>query len=100
MTYDALLDCIKSFVTHDAQCVISLKYKYTHEKSYICSNEVFFYDYVNNDICWFNDWWEGQEECDFDIIYNLDKLVHEYKKIAGCLYDINKIITDYRKEIP
>lgn len=107
MTYDTLIDYIKSFITHDCQCVISLKYKYTHEESYTCSNEVFSYDYANDDICWFNDWWEGQEECDFDFICNIDKLVHEYRIGVNCidninkrLIDLNNIMTVYRREIP
>ena len=97
MTYDELNGCIKSFVTHDAQCVIRLKYKYSHEESFSYSNEVFFYDYGRDDICWFNDWWEGQEECDFEYILNIDRMVEDHMRSLNCINNIQQIITDYRR---
>lgn len=102
--YDDMMMCMKEFITNvygsfEGQFVVRLKYKYLHEDNYTFSNEVFSYDYAENTICWFNDWWEGQEECDFVYIFNLDALIHNYMAGADCIRNIERGLHEYRTQI-
>lgn len=62
----------------DGLYAMRLKYKYDFEKVYDVSIEVCEISAPN--IIWFNDWDEGQQEVEIDIIVNLEKLITSIKK--------------------
>lgn len=62
----------------DGLYVMRLKCKYDFEKVYDNSIEVC--EISAPDIVWFNDWDEGQQDVEIDIIVNLEKLITSIKK--------------------
>lgn len=82
MSYDALCYIVSDLMLnkHDGDYVAGIKYKYSHEDTYSFSNEIVSYNYSTSDVCWFNDWYEGQEDCDLLYLYNIDFLVNFYRK--------------------
>ena len=88
MTYNELCYCINDLLLtgHASGYVAGIKYKYKHEDAYSFSNEILSYDYSTSSVCWFNDWYEGQEDCELLYLYNIDYLVDFYRK-AGETHD-------------
>lgn len=47
----------------DDDIIVIIMYKYTHEKEFTLSREIYYFDYNSeNHHCWLNDWYEGQED--------------------------------------
>ena len=78
---------------YDGVCgeyIVSIAYKYSWEHIYSKTIEVFFYD--DNNITWFNDWNEGQQDVLVDGIVSVS---HAYRD-HWIVYDIEKIFKNRR----
>lgn len=76
--YDTMCDILE----HDLKpgtYVAILYYKYRHDDRYNASKEVF--EHTGTDICWFNDWWEGQEDIILVATYDIEMLVHSHLEL-------------------
>lgn len=76
----------------DSELVVELDYKYSHEKDYTHAIEVctMCYNYEGISICWFNDWYEGQQDIKVGCIFRLKTLVDLYhqcfNKVTDAIY--------------
>ena len=60
MTLDEFYKAIEKEVYEDY--IVCIKMKYTHEKEYYITNELYLFDDGEVKYEWQNDWWEGQQE--------------------------------------
>ena len=60
MTIDEFYKAIEKEVYEDY--IVCIKMKYTHEKEYYITNELYLFDGGQVKYEWQNDWWEGQQE--------------------------------------
>lgn len=70
--------------------LVSICYKYSCDKEYHRTIEVFSYDC--DDIIWFNDWYEGQEDV---IVDGVVPVSHAYRD-HWIVYDIERIFKKRR----
>ena len=71
--YDKVIEQIKQH--YHISCgnyLVHIMYKYNHETEY--TNEYQYMEYSDDYVCWFNDWWEGQQDIICLGILNLDEL--------------------------
>lgn len=88
MKYDEMCALIADLILLDGTYIAKLNYSYQseiHGTFDECESwEVFSFD--GNTITWFNDWYEGQDNCYFDEIVSINELLRSYriiKKIKG-----------------
>lgn len=88
MKYDEMCALIADLVLLEGTYIAKLNYSYQSELYEIfdeCKSwEVF--DFDGNTITWFNDWYEGQDNCYFDEIVSINELLKDYrivKEIRG-----------------
>lgn len=89
MTYDELNEAIiKELNGEPGDYIAMLEYSYQSEIygtfDECESTEVFSFD--GDTITWFNDWYEGQDNCYYDEIISINSLLKAYrnvKKISG-----------------
>lgn len=62
--------------------VLEIEYAYDWDFAPTISLEVCEWDGTN--ICWFNDWWEGQEQIYVENIYDIRDLVRVYTNRERC----------------
>ena len=88
MKYDEMCSIIADLVLQPGTYIAKLEYSYQSEIYGTfdeCESwEVF--DFDGNTITWFNDWYEGQDNCYFDELVSINELLKDYrivKKIRG-----------------
>ena len=63
MTLEQFEEKILEDVAYDCSYyIVRLRYKYSWEKSYTISNEIYYFDGEVGCWCWFDDWDEGPED--------------------------------------
>lgn len=53
--------------------IVYLRYKYTNDKQWSYSFESVELDYTNHCLCWFNDWYEGQQDVEYIAITKISE---------------------------
>lgn len=83
MKYDEMCAVIVDLVIHPGTYIAKLEYSYQSEIygtiDECTSWEVLEFD--GNTITWFNDWYEGQDNCSFDELISIDELLKSYHNI-------------------
>ena len=88
MTFDELNESIieklnggtGDYVVRIDRCYID---KYNTPFDQVTSYEVFSYD--GNCIVWFNDWFEGQDDCNFSMLVSIRDLIRIYNMPFFCI---------------
>lgn len=84
-------DIIKQIDIHFEDCfIVSIAYKYSFEKTYTNSIEVFCVHF--DQIIWFNDWYEGQEDVLVGVVVPITQAYKEHFIVT----DIQKIFEERR----
>lgn len=65
--------------------IVELAYAYDWDIRPTLAYEVCEWD--GSVLCWFNDWWEGQEQISVLNIYYIEELIKKYKKMEGAAND-------------
>ena len=75
MTHQELIQRILNSNLPYEYMLVHVAYKYSHEKQYTYSNELLLFDvHYANYYCWYNDWYEGQEDVIFLEFMPISKL--------------------------
>ena len=82
-------DILNQITEHFEDCyIISIAYKYSFDKKYTTSIEVFYIDF--DIIIWFDDWYEGQE----DVLVGVPVPVSQAYREHFIVSDIQKIFKE------
>lgn len=83
MRYEELCTTIANLVVNSGTYIVNLEYSYQSELygtfDECQSWEIFELD--GDTIIWFNDWYEGQDNCYFDEIISINELLKDYRII-------------------
>ena len=82
-----LNDMFEAEFKGDGDYVIEFAAKYSFEDEFINYKEVCTYYYGDGEegVCWFNDWYEGQDEIIFMNAYSIEHLIQMYKDVTSAI---------------
>ena len=85
MRYDGLISYLQATLKEEpGTYIVKLEYSRVHEHfgAYDIHKSYEVMDISpDGDICWFNDWWEGEEYCSCEGVISLDELIDGYYKL-------------------
>lgn len=101
MKYNEMCELIADLVLHPGYYIAKISYSYQSELygtfDECTSWEIF--DFDGDTIIWFNDWYEGQDNCNLDAIISIKELLKAHRIVEKIRWLRVRPEDDYYKQI-